>query len=90
MVIEISYTGQPSVYANDQSLTPPLGTSVLLKPGIITGGLVTHDCPLSHSIGYLLEPIIMLAPFAKKPLELTIMGVTTDNWDLSVCAIHTP
>jgi hypothetical protein len=26
----------------------------------------------------------MLAPFAKKPLQLTIRGITTDDQDLSV------
>lgn len=60
------------------------GTAILLKPGIISGGPVTHDCPLSRSIGYFLEPIIMLAPFAKKPFRLTLRGITTDENDLSV------
>jgi len=45
---------------------------------------VVHDCPLSRSVGYFLEPIIMLAPFSKKPLNLTLTGVTTDENDLSV------
>ncbi|THH10790.1 hypothetical protein EW145_g1077 [Phellinidium pouzarii] len=67
-VIEISYTG----------------TSILLKPGVISGGSITHDCPLSRAIGYFLEPLIMLAPFAKKPLDLTLRGITTDDRDLSV------
>jgi hypothetical protein len=31
-----------------------------------------------------LEPIIMLAPFSKKPLALTLRGITTDDKDLSV------
>ncbi|KAF8892499.1 18S rRNA biogenesis protein [Infundibulicybe gibba] len=65
------------------------GTAVLLKPGIIFGGPLTHDCPLSRSVGYFLEPIIMLAPFSKKPLQLTIRGVTTDEHDLSVDLIRT-
>ena len=60
------------------------GTAILLKPGIIAGGPVTHECPLSRSIGYFLEPVIMLAPFAKKPLQLTLRGITTDDNDLSV------
>jgi RNA 3'-terminal phosphate cyclase-like protein len=60
------------------------GTAILLKPGIISGGPVSHECPLSRSIGYFLEPIIMLAPFAKKPLQLTLRGITTDEYDLSV------
>ncbi|KAJ7685311.1 RNA 3'-terminal phosphate cyclase/enolpyruvate transferase [Mycena polygramma] len=60
------------------------GTALLLKPGIISGGPLTHDCPLSRSIGYFLEPVVMLAPFAKKPLQLTLRGITTDEHDLSV------
>lgn len=63
------------------------GTAILLKPGIISGGPVSHECPLSRSIGYFLEPIIMLAPFAKKPLQLTLRGITTDEHDLSVRAL---
>ncbi|KAL5529705.1 hypothetical protein ACEPAG_5690 [Sanghuangporus baumii] len=72
-VIEISYTG----------------TSVLAKPGVIVGGSITHDCPLSRSVGYFLEPLIMIAPFAKKPLNLTLRGITTDDRDLSVDLIRT-
>ncbi|TFK76295.1 18S rRNA biogenesis protein [Pluteus cervinus] len=65
------------------------GTAILLKPGIIAGGSLTHDCPLSRSIGYFLEPVVMLAPFSKKPLHLTIRGITTDDNDLSVDLIRT-
>lgn len=60
------------------------GTAILLKPGIIAGGSLVHDCPLSRSVGYFLEPIIMLAPFAKRPVQLTLRGITTDDNDLSV------
>lgn len=56
-----------------------------MKPGVIAGGSIAHDCPLSRSIGYFLEPLIMLAPFAKRPLQLTLKGITTDDHDLSVC-----
>ncbi|KAF9014008.1 RNA 3'-terminal phosphate cyclase/enolpyruvate transferase [Cyathus striatus] len=65
------------------------GTAILVKPGVITGGALTHECPLSRSIGYFLEPIIFLAPFAKKPVNLTIKGITTDESDLSVDLIRT-
>ncbi|KAK0459854.1 18S rRNA biogenesis protein [Desarmillaria tabescens] len=60
------------------------GTAILLKPGIISGGPLVHDCPLSRSVGYFLEPIIMLAPFSKKPFQLTLRGITTDEHDLSL------
>ncbi|KDQ33482.1 hypothetical protein PLEOSDRAFT_1099449 [Pleurotus ostreatus PC15] len=65
------------------------GTALLLKPGIISGGTLTHECPLSRSVGYFLEPLIMLAPFAKKPFQLTLRGITTDDHDLSVDLIRT-
>jgi RNA 3'-terminal phosphate cyclase-like protein len=72
-VIEISHTG----------------TAILLKPGVLTGGPIIHDCPLSRSVGYFLEPIVALAPFSKKPLMLTLRGITTDEKDLSVDLIRT-
>ncbi|KAI0082812.1 18S rRNA biogenesis protein [Panus rudis PR-1116 ss-1] len=65
------------------------GTAILLKPGVIQGGSITHECPLSRSVGYFLEPVIMLAPFAKKPLQLTLKGITSDDQDLSVDLIRT-
>ncbi|KAF6763869.1 18S rRNA biogenesis protein [Ephemerocybe angulata] len=64
------------------------GTAILLKPGIIAGGPITHECPLSRSVGYFMEPIIMLAPFAKKAVNLTLKGITTDEHDLSVTLPH--
>ncbi|CAE6474970.1 unnamed protein product, partial [Rhizoctonia solani] len=76
-VIEISYTGKYS------------STSVLVKPGIISGGPITHECPLSRSIGYFLEPLVAIAPFSKKPLHLTLKGVTSDERDLSADLIRT-
>lgn len=60
------------------------GTSILLQPGVITGGKIVHECPLSRSVGYFLEPIVLLAPFCKKSLHLTIKGITTHEDDLSV------
>jgi len=60
------------------------GTAVLLKPGVINGGPVAHDCPLSRSIGYFLEPLVMLAPFSKKSFQITLRGITTGENDLSV------
>ena len=66
-------------------LTLCSGTAILLKPGIIAGGNVVHDCPASRSVGYFLEPAVMLAPFAKKPFQLTLRRITTDENDLSVC-----
>ncbi|PFH54186.1 hypothetical protein AMATHDRAFT_72706 [Amanita thiersii Skay4041] len=65
------------------------GTAILLKPGVISGGAIIHECPLSRSVGYYLEPVIALAPFSKRPVQLTIRGVTSDDYDLSVDLIRT-
>lgn len=71
--VEISYTG----------------TSVLLKPGVIAGGKVVHDCSLTRGIGYWLEWMVVLAPFAKKEFNLTLRGVTNIDGDLGVDTIRT-
>ncbi|SPO28056.1 related to RCL1 - RNA terminal phosphate cyclase-like protein [Ustilago trichophora] len=71
--VEISYTG----------------TSILLKPGVISGGKVVHDCSLTRGIGYWLEWMVVLAPFAKKELYLTLKGVTNMDGDLGMDTIRT-
>jgi RNA 3'-terminal phosphate cyclase len=60
-------------------------TSVFYKPGLIVGGKIAHDCPPSRAMGYFLEPLIALAPFAKFPSQITLTGITNDNVDVSVC-----
>ncbi|KAI8614943.1 18S rRNA biogenesis protein [Chytriomyces sp. MP71] len=71
--LEISYTG----------------TSLLYKPGVIMGGRIVHDCPDSRAIGYFLEPLIALAPFAKIAFHLTLNGITNDNVDVCVDTLRT-
>lgn len=45
------------------------------KPGIVMGGkYLTHDCGLSRSIGYFLEPLIVLGLFGKRPLSINLKG----------------
>jgi RNA 3'-terminal phosphate cyclase-like protein len=44
---------------------------------------------VSRAIGYFIEPLLILAPFGKYPLELEIKGVTNDNIDTSVDCIRT-
>ncbi|CAG8539782.1 14822_t:CDS:2 [Cetraspora pellucida] len=65
------------------------GTSVLFKPGVITGGTISHDCGTARAIGYFLEPMIALAPFSKDPFNLIFFGITNDNVDTSVDIIRT-
>ncbi|GAA95220.1 uncharacterized protein L969DRAFT_45658 [Mixia osmundae IAM 14324] len=66
--VEISYTG----------------TAVSMRPGSLQGGQINHTCPLSRSIGWFLEPLIVLGPFCKEPLNLHMHGMTTDGRDSSV------
>lgn len=61
-----------------------VGTSIYYKPGLLEGGAIEHDCSQQRGIGYYLEPIIMLAPFAKYPLKITLRGVTSGPDDPSV------
>ena len=65
------------------------GTVVKYKPGLLIGGKITHDCPPSRAIGYFLEAIICMAPFAKKPFALTLTGVTNNEQDPSVDVLRT-
>lgn len=66
------------------------GTTLRYKPGvIICGAGLSHDCPTSRSIGYFLEPLALLALFAKKPLSVTLRGITNDSLDPSVDVFRT-
>ncbi|KAK7678814.1 rRNA-processing endoribonuclease [Cerrena zonata] len=61
--IEISYTG----------------TSVIFRPGIIIGGQLTHNCPVSKPVGYFIEPMLYLAPFSKKKFSIVFKGLTASD-----------
>lgn len=61
------------------------GTKLKYKPGIVMGGRhLVHDCGTSRSIGYFLEPLIVLGLFGKKPLTIRLRGITNDSKDPSV------
>ncbi|CAM9706601.1 unnamed protein product [Chrysoparadoxa australica] len=60
------------------------GTSLSFQPGFIYGGKITHDCGTERSIGWFLEGILPLAPFSKKPIHMTLTGVTNDDTDMTV------
>ena len=66
------------------------GTSIRYRPGVITGGGgITHDCGTGRAIGYFVQPLILLAPFAKAPLSITLLGVTNDEVDVGVDVLRT-
>ncbi|KAK1291655.1 putative RNA 3'-terminal phosphate cyclase-like protein [Acorus calamus] len=67
-----------------------IGTKVRYKPGVIVGGKhLGHECGVSRSIGYFLEPLIVLALFGKKPLSITLKGITNDFKDPCVDTFRT-
>ncbi|SCU87471.1 LAME_0D10198g1_1 [Lachancea meyersii CBS 8951] len=69
--IEISYTG----------------TTVIYRPGIITGGSYTHQCPPGKPVGYYVEPMLYLAPFSKNKFSVIFRGVTASHQDAGLEAI---
>ncbi|XP_057446869.1 probable RNA 3'-terminal phosphate cyclase-like protein isoform X2 [Lotus japonicus] len=62
------------------------GTKLKYKPGTIMGGRQhrAYDCGVSRSIGYFLEPLILLGLFAKEPITIRLKGITNDSRDPSV------
>ncbi|KAI4296265.1 hypothetical protein L6164_036238 [Bauhinia variegata] len=61
------------------------GTKLKYKPGTVMGGKhIVHDCGVNRSIGYFLEPLLVLGLFGKKPLTIRLKGITNDSKDSSV------
>ena len=87
--IEISYTG----------------TSLLYRPGLITGcapgtgasgGVIRHELPAgcSRGVSYFLIPLCLLAPFSKAPMNVLFSGpgvvtAATPSGDLSADSVRT-
>jgi len=66
------------------------GTALKYKPGVVVGGRrVTHDCGGGRAVGYFLEAVLCVSLFAKKPLDLTLTGITNDECDISVDTFRT-
>ncbi|GAM27009.1 hypothetical protein SAMD00019534_101840 [Acytostelium subglobosum LB1] len=65
------------------------GTTVTYIPGVIVGGKATHDCPLSRAIGYYVEALICIAPFAKTPMDINFNGITNNDIDMTIDTIRT-
>ncbi|XP_043270964.1 probable RNA 3'-terminal phosphate cyclase-like protein [Venturia canescens] len=60
------------------------GTSLFYCPGLLIGGELQHDCSLQRGITYYLDAVMALAPFCKKPIDITLRGVTNNCLDPSV------
>ncbi|KAJ3358407.1 hypothetical protein GGF32_000427 [Allomyces javanicus] len=50
------------------------GTQLVFSPGVLVGGPVDLEIPPSRAVGYYLEALIAVAPFAKKPVAATLHG----------------
>ncbi len=60
------------------------GTAYRFQPGMLVGGELEFDCGLNKCIGWYLEAILLIAPFCKETLDLTLTGITNDRYDLNV------
>ncbi|EFN59839.1 hypothetical protein CHLNCDRAFT_48441 [Chlorella variabilis] len=61
------------------------GTSLRYKPGFVAGGAgLEHDCGTSRAIGYFLEPLALIALWGKKPVAISLRGITNDATDCGV------
>eukprot|EP01018_Ginkgo_biloba_P032082 Gb_01471 [translate_table: standard] len=66
------------------------GTKLRYKPGVLLGGRqLVHDCGVNRSIGYFMEPLIVLGLFGKTFLSITLKGITNDNKDPCVDTFRT-
>eukprot|EP01132_Coremiostelium_polycephalum_P003233 gene3233-4047_t len=66
------------------------GTVLTFIPGLMIGGKnLVHECGNSRGIGYFVEALICLGPFAKIPLDITLNGVTNNDIDLTIDTIRT-
>ncbi|XP_063238044.1 RNA 3'-terminal phosphate cyclase-like protein [Bacillus rossius redtenbacheri] len=60
------------------------GTTLYYQPGLLQGGILEHTCCKLKSICYYLEVLLVLGPFFKNPLNITLKGVTNSQVDPSV------
>ncbi len=70
----------------------PTATSLTYRPGVLVGGdRLVHDCGAAadRDLGYYIEPLLVLALFAKKGLSITLRGVTNGAADVGVDTLRT-
>lgn len=70
------------------------GTTLTYRPGLLIGGdHLTHDCHPSRAIAYYVEPLLMLAPFCRSAMHVTLRGATHSQGDVCVdtlCNVTVP
>ncbi|EKX45286.1 hypothetical protein GUITHDRAFT_87185 [Guillardia theta CCMP2712] len=66
------------------------GTKMRYKPGVLVGGTgLEHDCGKTRGIGWFLEALLCIAPFAKNPVAITLTGITNEETSLCVDTLRT-
>ncbi|KAH7851329.1 hypothetical protein Vadar_009951 [Vaccinium darrowii] len=61
------------------------GTKLKFKPEVLMGGKhLVHDCGVSQSRGYFLQPLIMLGLFGKRPFSIRLKSITNDSKNPSI------
>ena len=64
------------------------GTQINYRPGQIQGANIEFECK-GRSIGYFLEGLIYLLPFAKEKSRIVLKGITNEDRDMSVDTLRT-
>lgn len=60
------------------------GTTLHYNPGLLLGGKLSHTTHPARALSYYLQPLFMLAPFCKTPLQITLHGPTHAQTDPSI------
>ena len=60
------------------------GTRFELRPGALRGGTMEFDCGLERGMGYFIEYILLVAPFCKTAINITLTGLSWCHLDQSV------
>ena len=55
------------------------GTRLRFRPGVVTGGSHVHVCNTARSVGYYIEGILPLLPFAKSTTTILFKGAATHD-----------
>lgn len=66
------------------------GTTLRFRPGVLSGHTTPraqHECHPSRALSYYIEPLLMLAPFCARALDITLRGPTHGPDDASTDAL---
>lgn len=70
--------------------TKEANTELVFHPGMILGGVFSHDVSTNRCVTYIAEAAVLLLPFAKYDSKITLVGSTqSEEEDLSVDTFRT-